>query len=288
MTVKAEEFKHLCNRHGFLKYEDKAHSTFNGILGRWVSTLMNNLGNSKNITRSGFEKAARKVFATSGGGTVSTQSGGDYWMPSEYYGTDSSRYSASQDNLVARPELLSTFPKQSGGNKKTQSGGDYWMPSEYYGTDSGRYTANQGSGTSSVDIARPEIPSTFGKQSGGSRKSVMRGGDYWMPSEYYGVDSGKYTSVSPDNAMRVTDVLARPSIPSTFPGTMGGGGFHSSRINDEVVQSLLKKTGSKFSTEAANIVSNMLSIATDHLFSNLRGKYKSRTLTDAMLLSYKA
>ena len=106
------------------------------------------------------------------------------------------------DTDISNMKLYAT----TGGARKLK-GGAVRMPSEYYGVDSGRYQADANLGRS---------PQSYGYMNGGNRKSkrsrrsrnirggspasnrVMsflpkqNGGAIRMPSEYYGVDSGRY------------------------------------------------------------------------------------------------
>ena len=103
------------------------------------------------------------------------------------------------DTDISNMRLYAT----TGGGRKMK-GGAIRMPSEYYGVDSGRYQPDANLGRS---------PQSYGYMNGGRRKSrrsrnirggspasnrVMgflpkqNGGAVRMPSEYYGVDSGRY------------------------------------------------------------------------------------------------
>jgi hypothetical protein len=79
------------------------------------------------------------------------------------------------------------------------------------------------------------------------KQKAQTGGRVVLPSEYFGVDSGKYSvDASPGTDMSVTDSLIRPAVVTSDPsGAIVGGGQRKFEISARSVSEILKNNNCK-------------------------------------------
>ena len=117
------------------------------------------------------------------------------------------------------------------------------------------------------------------------KSAVQTGGDYYLPSEYFGADSGRYHS-SPgadQTTSSATALLARQGM--TQRGGGGGRGAAGACVSLQATERFLKGTGREFTESAVTVVQNMLTIMLRETFRNLRRRFPGQQRLTVLMLS---
>ena len=129
MKISAEEFEEIVRAGGFASAGPSAHEALEHLIQQWLEMLLGNLSQvaadrSTKISRRHFAALERRMGPLAGA-LHKTQTGGDYYLPSEYFGADSGRYHSSPGSVQtssATAVLARQGMAQRGGGERREAG----------------------------------------------------------------------------------------------------------------------------------------------------------------------
>ena len=161
-----------------------------------------------------------------------------------------------------------------------QKGGRVVLPSEWFGVDSGRYSddANQGNNLAVSDAwIRPPMQASDPTGSiVGGRNSKQKGGRIVQSSEWYGVDSGRYSAdANQGSSLAVTDAWIRSPLQASDPtGAIVGGGRRFV-VTAKAFQAACKTAGVLLASDQKKMAKSALESALTELFDSVQKKAKN-------------
>jgi hypothetical protein len=159
-----------------------------------------------------------------------------------------------------------------------QKGGRVVLPSEWFGVDSGRYSASSAP-TNSLDVSDAWIrpPMQASDPTGGIVGGKQKGGRIVQSSEWYGVDSGRYSAdANQGSSLAVSEAWIRPPMQASDPtGAIVGGGGRKFVVTQKALQAACKTAGVVLASEQKKVAKSALEDTLSKLFDSVAKKTKS-------------